>query len=170
MKCDEFLNKIALHHLIRVSGQCENTSKICQYDKKFKEAIKEDNVDEIKLHEIEEYQELVLHAAKELLRSYDIVLSTCSLSGEGRIRSAGPYGQVIIDECGMCMEPEAMIPIVYHNADKVVLIGDHQQLRPIVMEPQAKELGLEKSLFERYALMHPDSVNMLTSQYRMVRY
>ena len=37
--------------------------------------------------------------------------------------------QLIIDESGMCMEPESLIPIIHFNPEQVVLIGDHKQLR-----------------------------------------
>ena len=37
--------------------------------------------------------------------------------------------QLIIDECGMCLEPESLIPIARYNPKQIVLIGDHKQLR-----------------------------------------
>ncbi|CAG2250013.1 unnamed protein product [Mytilus edulis] len=63
----------------------------------------------------------------------------------------------------MCTEPESMAAIIATRAEQVVLIGDHKQLRPIVMSTEAAKLGLEKSLFERYA----HKATLLTSQYRM---
>ena len=74
--------------------------------------------------------------------------------------------QLIIDESGMCMEPEVIVPLVAAKPNQIVLIGDHKQLRPIVKNQTAKELGLEKSLFERYSeICRPI---MLDEQYRMV--
>ena len=64
----------------------------------------------------------------------------------------------------MCTEPETMVPIVNSRAQQVVLVGDHKQLQPIVLEETAKDLGLFRSLFERYK----DKARMLTMQYRMV--
>ena len=64
----------------------------------------------------------------------------------------------------MCMEPESLIPIVRCSAKQVVLVGDHKQLQPVVLEKGAARRGLGRSLFERYAT---DAV-MLTMQYRMV--
>lgn len=64
----------------------------------------------------------------------------------------------------MCTEPQAMVPVVALNPEQVVLIGDHKQLRPIVLNAKAKILGLERSLFERYS----EKAQMLTIQYRMV--
>ncbi len=64
----------------------------------------------------------------------------------------------------MCTEPESMVPMVSSRAAHIVLLGDHKQLRPIVLNDTARNLGLEKSLFERYS----DKAKMLTVQYRMV--
>ncbi|XP_020624429.1 helicase with zinc finger domain 2-like [Orbicella faveolata] len=71
--------------------------------------------------------------------------------------------QCIVDECGMCMEPETLIPIVYSKAQQVVLIGDHMQLQPIVKNRLARSLGLRISMFERFS----DNAFMLEEQYRM---
>lgn len=62
------------------------------------------------------------------------------------------------------MEPESLIPIVASKAKQVVLLGDHQQLQPIVLESRARKRGLGRSMFERYAA----TARMLTTQYRMV--
>jgi len=64
----------------------------------------------------------------------------------------------------MCKEPESLIPIVSSRAQQVILVGDHKQLQPIILERRAQNLGLGRSLFERYA----KSAVMLTKQYRMV--
>lgn len=75
------------------------------------------------------------------------------------------FTHCIIDECGMCMEPESLIPIVSSGVEHVVLIGDHKQLQPIVHDHQAKKLKLDVSLFERLSR----DAYMLRKQYRMVR-
>lgn len=79
--------------------------------------------------------------------------------------------QIIIDEAGMCPEPHCLVPIVASNAEQVVLIGDHKQLRPVIKCKEAAELGLEKSLFEKQWLSeNTQGVEkvMLKRQYRMV--
>lgn len=71
----------------------------------------------------------------------------------------------------MCTEPQCLVPIIANKAQQVVLIGDHKQLRPIIKCKEAAELGLEKSLFERYwESENAQGVEkiMLQSQYRMV--
>ena len=67
----------------------------------------------------------------------------------------------------MCMEPETMVPIACSEAEQVVLIGDHKQLQPIVKNKVARSLGLNISLFERYAKI---THMMLEEQYRMVSF
>ena len=73
-----------------------------------------------------------------------MVLCTCSESGSGRIQKCVNVIQCIVDEAGMCSEPETLIPLVGNVKGKgskgftkedrrdprqVVLIGDHKQLR-----------------------------------------
>jgi len=72
--------------------------------------------------------------------------------------------QLIIDECGMSKEAESLVAIVSSRASHVVLVGDHRQLEPVVRDNSAASLGLNRSLFERYA----QQAVMLTTQYRMV--
>ena len=65
----------------------------------------------------------------------------------------------------MCKEAECLVPIVSCRPVQVVLVGDHRQLRPVILDSTAQSFGLDQSLFERYA----SQAHMLTTQYRMVR-
>lgn len=95
-----------------------------------------------------------------------IVLCTCVTAGSRRIvTSCDNVQQCIVDECGMCMEPESLVPITCSGARQIVLIGDHKQLQPVVQDHVAKSLGLNVSMFER----HSKRAKMLRLQYRMVR-
>ena len=95
-----------------------------------------------------------------------IILCTCVASGKPRLtRSCDNIQQCIVDECGMCMEPESLVPITCSKARQVVLIGDHKQLQPIILDNLAMKLGLCVSMFERLS----ERAKMLELQYRMVR-
>ena len=62
-----------------------------------------------------------------------------------------------------------MVPI--RRAEHVVLIGDHQQLQPVIQCKEAEQMDLGKSLFERYANKykeHMRNIHILKVQYRMV--
>lgn len=96
-----------------------------------------------------------------------IVLCTCSAAGSKRIKEkCNNVFQCIVDECGMCLEPETLIPIVSSKAKQVVLIGDHKQLQPIVTNRVARSLGLRTSMFERFS----EHALLLEEQYRMVNW
>ena len=115
--------------------------------------------------QIEEYTKLITDAAIDELQRYDVILCTCAASASPRMVRGANVRQLVIDEGGMCMEPECLVPLRAFKAVKqVVVIGDHRQLQPIVMDSVAKDRGLDISLFERYK----DQAIMLTHQYRMV--
>ena len=153
---------IALHHLIRQNGK-QFAKRIKAFDRRFEQL--RDHPEEISDEEVERYQKLITDAAIHELKSFDVILCTCAASASPRMVRGANVRQVIIDECGMCMEPECFVPLVSCKAIKqVVLIGDHKQLQPIVCNPVAKSLGLDISLFERYN----DQAFMLDKQYRMV--
>ncbi|XP_064617537.1 3'-5' exoribonuclease HELZ2-like [Liolophura sinensis] len=148
---------IALHHLIR-KATSDYSEELKLYDEYF--ATRPEDVSD---EDVKSYQQLVTRAEVAMIKSAEILLCTCSVSSSPRMRYGSCVSQVIIDECGMCTEPDSMIPIVNRDPSQVVLIGDHKQLRPIVASQQARDLGLETSLFERYA----QKAVMLTYQYRM---
>lgn len=95
---------------------------------------------------------------------HQIVLCTCSAAGSDRVKEGCNTMQCLVDESGMCLEPETIVPIASSEAKQVVLVGDHMQLQPIVANRVARSLGLKTSLFERYS----EHALMLKEQYRMV--
>ena len=167
--------KVALHHLIREPHN-KFSSRIREFDLLFKNNSKTpENVDQEK---IDEYKKLITDASMDEIAKYDIILCTCSVSASNRIVRAANITQVVVDECAMCMEPEVLIPLVCFKPKQIVLVGDHRQLRPIILCSKARRLGMERSLFERWAelirLQYRNFHNkqllvMLNKQYRMVR-
>lgn len=55
---------------------------------------------------------------------------------------------LLIDECGQAVEPECLIPIA-RGASRLILVGDHCQLGPVIQCPEALTAGFDRSLFER---------------------
>lgn len=118
-----------------------------------------------------------------LLSDYQIVGVTCvGLANPHFGLSKSNFDLVVIDEAGKAMPGELLLPI--NRARKVIIIGDHKQLPPVVdpilckddMSLQSvKELSEEehlqfigKSLFHRlYELSHPSRRVMLDVQFRM---
>ena len=122
------------------------------------------------------YIELIQETEQAVLKDHcDVVLCTCNETCSRRfsiLTSIRRYStlrnkvsQVIIDECGMANEPETIAAASI--CDHVVLIGDHKQLQPVVKYNPAKECGLARSLFQRYADNEKYLVK-LDIQYRMV--
>src|SRR5207237_10573938 len=63
-------------------------------------------------------------------------------------------------------EPASWLPLL--RANRVVLAGDHCQLPPTVVSPEAAERGLAVSLMERLVSLYgPRVTRRLTVQYRM---
>ncbi|XP_053369516.1 helicase with zinc finger domain 2-like [Clarias gariepinus] len=112
---------------------------------------------------IESYKKELKEAQKYELLRHDVILCTCSTALKPILMETMDFRQILIDECAMATEPEAFIPLVSHKPEQIVLLGDHKQIRPIVTCARVKELGMEKSLFERYM----DRALMLNTQYRM---
>lgn len=56
-----------------------------------------------------------------------------------------------MDEATQAAEPEALIPLVL-GAKQAVLVGDHCQLGPVIINKKAARAGLCQSLFERLVL------------------
>ncbi|XP_062868583.1 3'-5' exoribonuclease HELZ2-like [Trichomycterus rosablanca] len=111
----------------------------------------------------ERYRKVLREAQVHELRKHDVILCTCSTALKPILKENMDFRQIIIDECAMATEPEAFIPLVSHNPEQIVLLGDHKQIRPIVSCARVKELGMEMSLFERYMAQ----AVMLDMQYRM---
>ncbi|ESO86616.1 hypothetical protein LOTGIDRAFT_235246 [Lottia gigantea] len=161
-QCPEDLHNVALHHIIRQKGK-PYADKICEFDKKFKKEIQFPESQGITKMMIKTYHKLVRQAEEEELPLYEAILCTTGVGGNKRTMKNLKVFQCIIDECGMCTEPETLLPILVAKPNQLVLIGDHKQLRPILMCSKAAKLGLEKSLFERYA----EKAIFLNIQYRM---
>jgi len=94
-----------------------------------------------------------LRAATErvLLQAADVICSTCVGAGDSRL-AGFRFRQVLIDEATQATEAEALIPIVL-GAKQLVLVGDHQQLGPVIMCKAAAAAGLTQSLYERLVVL-----------------
>jgi len=75
------------------------------------------------------------------------------------------FDYCIVDEAGQLTQPVCLGPLCY--ADKYVLVGDVNQLPPLVKSETAKEKGMDTSLLSRLSSVHPHSVVKLTFQFRM---
>jgi hypothetical protein len=119
---------------------------------------------------------------KELQNLYldnaNVIGITCGQSASKRFLDWKSFDVVIIDEVSKCTPPEILIPAL--KAKKLVLVGDHRQLPPmlnnetleelaVALNTTEEELGyLRESLFKQQFEAAPDNIKiMLNIQYRM---
>ena len=100
----------------------------------------------------------------DLLGNADVVCVTCVGGGDPRL-SRMRFKHVLVDETTQATEPEALIPLV-HGSKHVILVGDHCQLGPVVVNKVAAKAGLKQSMFERLIALGVRPVR-LEVQYRM---
>ncbi|XP_040924678.1 helicase with zinc finger domain 2-like [Betta splendens] len=159
------LRSITLHHRMRLD-QNPYSSQIKEFDHRIKLAL-EKQAKELTDEEVKTYKKRLKNAREYELKQHDIILCTCTTSSTPSLVNTVSARQILIDECAMATEPQALIPLVCNKPEKVVLIGDHKQLRPIVKNMHVRKLGMARSLFERYITIHLQRAVMLDTQYRM---
>ncbi|MCB1115027.1 MAG: AAA family ATPase [Chlamydiia bacterium] len=103
---------------------------------------------------------------EEILQSAHIIFATLSASGQHRVKEAQSIDTLIVDEAGQAIEAETLIPMKI-NPKKCLLIGDIQQLSPIVASQEGERLKFGRSLMERLIKDCEQPFSMLTTQYRM---
>ncbi|XP_054323489.1 3'-5' exoribonuclease HELZ2 [Pongo pygmaeus] len=153
---NQSLRSITLHHRIR---QAPNpySSEIKAFDARLQRG------ELFSREDLVSYKKVLWEARKFELDRHEVILCTCSCAASASLKTLD-VRQILVDEAGMATEPETLIPLVqFPQAEKVVLLGDHKQLRPVVKNERLQNLGLDRSLFERY---HEDA-HMLDTQYRM---
>jgi len=104
-------------------------------------------------------------AVEEVLGQAQVV--ACTLTGlQARSMRGQKFDVCFIDEAAQALEVACWGGLL--RARKCVLAGDHLQLPPTVVSPQAEKAGLGVTLFERVHGMYGETVSeMLTTQYRM---
>lgn len=93
-----------------------------------------------------------------------IVATTC-LGVSHPVFNERTFDYCIVDEASQITLPICIGPI--RLARTFVLVGDHNQLPPLVQNEEARIGGLDISLFKLLSDTHPDSVVNLEHQYRM---
>ena len=122
-----------------------------------------DELGELSQQDEKKFNILKRRAERKILQEADVVCCTCSAAGDPRVASLR-FRQCLIDEATQATEPECLIPVVL-GAKQLILVGDHQQLGPVVLSKKAAMAGLAESLFERMVRITPPIV--LQVQYRM---
>ena len=104
-------------------------------------------------------------AVRDVLDGADVLCGTLTALG-GSPLSSLRFPFALVDEATQATEPLTLLAFL--RAERVVLAGDHRQLPPTVISPEAAAGGLGTSLFERLLALHGEQVRqLLREQYRM---
>jgi DNA polymerase III delta prime subunit len=112
-----------------------------------------------------EARKLEALAIERILDDARIVCAT--LTGlDSQLLGQRRFDLAVLDEACQSTEPASWLPLL--RADRVILAGDHCQLPPTVVSPEAADQGLAVSLMERLVgRFGPLIARRLTVQYRM---
>jgi hypothetical protein len=109
-------------------------------------------------------------AVEQILNQADVICAT--LTGlDSEVLGQRRFDLAVIDEACQTVEPACWIPLL--RSERVVLAGDHCQLPPTIVSPQAAREGFGVSLLERLADLESSESNgqqvlrRLDVQYRM---
>jgi regulator of nonsense transcripts 1 len=146
---------LSLHQQVRMNDSNVELKKLSQL---------KDELGELSSQDEKKFKQLTRAAEKEILNNADVICCTCVGAGDPRV-SKLKFRTVLIDESTQSAEPECMIPLVL-GCKQAVLVGDHQQLGPVIMNKRAAKAGLNQSLFERLVILGAAPIR-LNVQYRM---
>ena len=146
---------LSLHEQVRMNDTNVELNKLNQLKAELGELSSQDE---------KKFKQLTRNAEREILGNADVICCTCVGSGDPRL-SKIKFRTVLVDESTQSAEPECMIPLVL-GCKQVVLVGDHQQLGPVIMNKKAAKAGLNQSLFERLVILGCAPIR-LQVQYRM---
>jgi predicted DNA helicase len=112
-----------------------------------------------------EVRRLEALAVERVLDDARVVCAT--LTGlDGQTLGRRTFDTAVLDEACQSTEPASWLPLL--RAGRVVLAGDHCQLPPTVVSPEAADAGLSVSLMERVVgRFGPQVARRLVVQYRM---
>ncbi|XP_028160734.1 DNA replication ATP-dependent helicase/nuclease DNA2-like [Ostrinia furnacalis] len=99
---------------------------------------------------------------EKLYDSMEVVGVTC-LGASHAMLSRTTFDMCIVDEATQVLQSTVLRPLF--AAKRFVLVGDPDQLPPVVRSRAARRLGMEESLFHR--LMSDAATSTLALQYRM---
>ena len=110
------------------------------------------------------YLKLQKEAEKLVLDAAEVICCTCVGAGDPRVVNRR-FRSVLIDEATQATEPEALISLI-HGIEQAIMVGDHRQLGPVLMNKSCCKAGFDRSLFERLMQVGVRPIR-LQVQYRM---
>jgi superfamily I DNA and/or RNA helicase len=111
-----------------------------------------------------ESRQLERQAIDHVLDRADVICATTSI--DDLVLGERTFDWVVVDEACQCTESASWIPLL--RGRRILLAGDHCQLPPTVISPEAGREGYARSMLERLVASHGTAVTrQLDVQYRM---
>ncbi|MCK9152432.1 IGHMBP2 family helicase [Methanobacterium alcaliphilum] len=107
-------------------------------------------------------QKIESHIIQDILKKSSVILCTNSSAALDYLKNI-KFNLAVVDESSQATIPSVLIPL--SKAKRFVLAGDHKQLPPTIIHPQAHDL--KKTMFEELIKKYPSHSHMLNFQYRM---
>jgi hypothetical protein len=105
-----------------------------------------------------------------LMDDAKVIMCTLNSSGsfslQGAVRGSH-FHTLMLDEGGQCTEAEFFIATTFPGIQKIIVMGDPNQLRPTVLEPACVKAGYGESWLGQVYKVAREKVHLLDTQYRM---
>lgn len=121
---------------------------------------------ELKPEEMDNYPKELSLATADVLEKTNVVVSTLINASKKSFKDL-IFAMIIIVEATQTNEPETMITIIRFTPRHLILVGDHRQIRPIIISDKARTLRYDVPYFEELLPMIT-VLHMLDTQYRMI--
>eukprot|EP00435_Cladocopium_sp_Y103_P054205 s1761_g17.t1 len=102
----------------------------------------------------------------KILREAEVICTTTIAAGMDFLARLSNFEAILVDEVAQATELSTAVPVILRGANRLVLVGDHCQLPPAVLSPEAELRGLSVSVYWRLVQAGGLKPFMLNTQYR----
>ncbi|CAE7819709.1 Upf1 [Symbiodinium sp. CCMP2592] len=102
----------------------------------------------------------------KILREADVICTTTIAAGMDFLARLSSFEGILVDEVAQATELSTSVPVILRGANRLVLVGDHCQLPPAVISPEAEVRGLSVSVYSRLVQAGGLQPFLLDTQYR----
>eukprot|EP00930_Biecheleria_cincta_P078115 TRINITY_DN6550_c0_g1_i1.p1 TRINITY_DN6550_c0_g1~~TRINITY_DN6550_c0_g1_i1.p1 ORF type:complete len:1621 (-),score=390.88 TRINITY_DN6550_c0_g1_i1:199-4500(-) len=102
----------------------------------------------------------------KILRESEVICTTTIAAGMEFLSRLSNFEGILVDEVAQATELSTVVPVILRGAQRLVLVGDHCQLPPAVVSPEAEVRGLSLSVYSRLIQAGGMKPFMLDTQYR----
>eukprot|EP00913_Durusdinium_trenchii_P026240 g24619.t1 len=95
-----------------------------------------------------------------------VICTTTIAGGMDFLARLSNFEAILVDEVAQATELSTAVPVVLRGANRLVLVGDHCQLPPAVLSPEAELRGLSVSVYSRLVQAGGLKPFLLDTQYR----